>query len=57
MTPIIIGGALYVVVRNNAGLAPLQASLFGIAVITIVRVCAIRWRWAFPDWLTYRPAK
>jgi uncharacterized membrane protein YeiH len=57
MTPIIIGGALYVVVRNNAGLPPLQVSLLGIAAITAVRFGAIRWGWAFPDWLTYRPAK
>jgi uncharacterized membrane protein YeiH len=57
MTPTIIGGALYVVVRNNAGLPPLQVSLLAIAVITAVRFGAIRWEWAFPDWLTYRPAK
>ncbi|MEJ0038044.1 MAG: trimeric intracellular cation channel family protein [Gammaproteobacteria bacterium] len=57
MTPIIIGGALYVVVRHNAGLAPLHVSLLGIAAITIVRLAAIRWSWAFPDWLTYRPLK
>jgi uncharacterized membrane protein YeiH len=57
MTPIIIGSALYVVVRNNAALPPLHVALFAIAVITIVRFCAIRWRWAFPDWLTYRPAR
>lgn len=57
MTPIIIGGALYVVVRNNAGLPPLYVSLLAIFVITGVRFGAIRWGWAFPDWLTYRPAK
>jgi uncharacterized membrane protein YeiH len=57
MTPIIIGGALYVVVRNNVGLPPLYVSLLAILVITAVRCGAIRWGWAFPDWLTYRPAK
>jgi len=57
MTPIIIGGGLYVVVRNNANLEPLQVSLLGIGAITLVRCCAIRWSWAFPDWLTYRPAR
>ena len=57
MTPIIIGGALYVVVRNNAGLPPLYVSLPAILVITGVRFGAIRWGWAFPEWLTYRPAK
>jgi uncharacterized membrane protein YeiH len=57
MTPIIIGSALYVVIRHNVTLEPLHVSLLGIAVITAVRFGAIRWRWAFPDWLTYRPAK
>ena len=57
MTPIIIGGALYVVVRHNAALAPLHVALLGIAAITVVRLGAIRWSWAFPDWLTYRPVK
>jgi hypothetical protein len=28
-----------------------------IGVITAVRFGAIRWRWGFPDWLTYRPLK
>ena len=57
MTPILIGGALYVVVRKAAVLTPLQVSLLAILIITAVRVGAIRWHWAFPDWLTYRPAK
>ena len=56
MTPTIIGSALYVVVRHNVTLPPLQVSLLGIGVITAVRFGAIRWSWAFPDWLTYRPA-
>jgi uncharacterized membrane protein YeiH len=56
MTPTIIGSALYVVVRHNVTLPPLQVSLLGIGVITAVRFGAIRWGWAFPDWLTYRPA-
>ncbi len=34
---------------------PLQVSLLGIGAITLKRCCAIRWSWAFPDWLTYRP--
>jgi uncharacterized membrane protein YeiH len=57
MTPILIGGALYVVIRHNAALPPLQAALLAMAVITAVRLGAIRWHWGFPDWLTYRPAK
>ena len=55
MTPILIGGALYCVVRKMAILPPLQVSLLAIAVITLVRLGAIRWHWGFPDWLTYRP--
>lgn len=57
MTPILIGGALYVVVRKAAILSPLQVSLLAILVITAVRLGAIRWCWGFPDWLTYRPVK
>ncbi len=57
MTPVILGGALYVVIRNHATFPPLDVSLLAISVITITRCCAIRWGWAFPDWLTYRPVK
>jgi uncharacterized membrane protein YeiH len=57
MTPILIGGALYVVIRHAEILTPLQVSLLAIAIITAVRLGAIRWHWAFPDWLTYRPGK
>ena len=57
MTPILIGGALYVVIRKAAIFTPLQVSLLAILVITAVRLGAIRWCWGFPDWLTYRPLK
>jgi uncharacterized membrane protein YeiH len=57
MTPILSGGALYVGVRKTAIFTPLEVSLFAIAIITAVRLGAIRWHWGFPDWLTYRPAK
>jgi uncharacterized membrane protein YeiH len=56
MTPIIVGGSLYVLVRGASVLTPLEESLTAIVVIAAVRAGAIRWRWAFPDWLTYRPA-
>lgn len=57
MTPVLIGAALYVVVRKAQVLTPLQVSLLGIAIITAMRCSAIRWNWCFPDWLTYRPAR
>ena len=58
MTPIILGGALYVIARHNTvGASSLQVSLAAMAVIAIVRIGAIRWHWGFPVWLTYRPAK
>jgi uncharacterized membrane protein YeiH len=57
MTPLLIGGALYVGVRRAEVLPPLQVALLAIVIISLVRFGAIRWRWAFPDWLTYRPGK
>lgn len=55
MTPIIIGGALYVGARYVVELPQLYVSSLAIAVISAVRLAAIRWGWCFPDWLTYRP--
>jgi uncharacterized membrane protein YeiH len=57
MTPILVGGAVYVGIAIATDVAPLLASLAAIAVITAVRFGAIRWHWAFPHWLTFRPAK
>jgi uncharacterized membrane protein YeiH len=57
MTPIIIGGALYVGARYVVDLPQFYISLLAIVVIAAVRLGAIRWGWAFPDWLTYRPSK
>lgn len=57
MTPIIIGGALYVGARDVVELPQLYISLLAMTVIVAVRLGAIRWGWAFPDWLTYRPVK
>jgi len=55
MTPLLVGGALYVALLAYAVVAPALASLLAIASICIVRLGAIRWGWAFPDWLTYKP--
>lgn len=57
MTPILIGGFLYVSARALTDLPQQPVSLISIAVITGVRFGAIRWGWGFPDWLTYRPAR
>jgi uncharacterized membrane protein YeiH len=57
MTPIIVGGTVYVFVRGASVLTPLEESIAAIVVIAAVRAAAIRWGWCFPDWLTYRPAR
>ena len=57
MTPLIIGGALYVGARYVVDLPQMYVSTFAIVVITAVRLGAIRRGWCFPDWLTYRPVK
>jgi uncharacterized membrane protein YeiH len=56
MTPILLGGVLHVGLRAT----PLDASTAGwlaLLAIVSVRLGAIRWSWAFPDWLTYKPLK
>jgi len=57
MTPIIVGGTVYVFVRGTSVFTPLEEALTAIIVIAAVRIAAIRWSWGFPEWLTYRPAK
>jgi uncharacterized membrane protein YeiH len=57
MTPILIGGALYVGALAAAHVTPAVASLLAIVAIAAVRLGAIRWGWAFPDWLTYKPGR
>jgi uncharacterized membrane protein YeiH len=56
MTPIIVGGTVYVFVRGTSVFTPLEEALTAIIVIASVRAAAIRWSWGFPEWLTYRPA-
>jgi uncharacterized membrane protein YeiH len=57
MTPILLGVLLYiagahVVPDGREWIAPLA-----ILLVAAVRMGAIRWGWAFPDWLTYKPFK
>lgn len=56
MTPILLGGILYVVLRARA-LEASYASALAMITIAGVRLGAIRYNWAFPDWLTYRPLR
>lgn len=57
MTPLLLGCAIYVGVRDRLAVEQLYLLLLSIAVIAAVRLGAIRWGWAFPDWLTYKPLK
>ncbi len=56
MTPVLIGSGLYAVARELGAPRPLFA-LLAIAVTAGIRAAAIRWRWSFPDWLTYKPLR
>jgi uncharacterized membrane protein YeiH len=55
MTPILFGGLLYVVLRPIDWIEPAYLLASTMFVIAAVRLCAIRFGWCFPDWLTYRP--
>ena len=54
MTPILVGGVLYMQLRAAALLDPGQTMLIAVALIAAVRIGAIRFDWEFPAWLTYR---
>jgi uncharacterized membrane protein YeiH len=56
MTPILLGGLLYVVLRAR-GFEASYISALAMLTIAGVRLSAIRYNWAFPDWLTYRPLR
>lgn len=57
MTPILLGGTLYVVLYLGAWLDAQFTEWLAILFMTAVRLGAIRFGWSFPDWLTYRPRK
>jgi uncharacterized membrane protein YeiH len=57
MTPILLGGAVYAVLYAGGWLDASVAAWLAILLITALRFGAIRWDWAFPDWLTHRPLK
>ena len=57
MTPILLGGALYVGLRHTTPLDPDWVAWLAMLTIVTIRLGAIRFGWAFPDWLTYRPLR
>ena len=57
MTPILLGSALYVALRAATSLDTAAIGWLAMLTMVAVRLGAIRWGWAFPDWLTYKPLK
>jgi uncharacterized membrane protein YeiH len=57
MTPILLGGMLYIALRSEDILEPASAAWLAMIAIAAIRLAAIRWGWAFPEWLTYRPLR
>lgn len=57
MTPILIGLAVYGIGLQFGLLDAATLSITAMLVIAAVRMGAIRWGWAFPDWLTYKPLR
>lgn len=55
MTPILAGVALFVALRATGPAFAQFAALAAVTVIAAIRFGAIRFGWAFPEWLTYRP--
>ncbi len=57
MTPILLGGMLYIALRGAGILEPAPAAWLAMTAIAAIRLAAIRWGWSFPEWLTYRPLR
>jgi len=57
MTPILLGLLFYVGVPRVAADYHRAWELAAIVFIAGFRIAAIRFDWAFPDWLTYKPLK
>jgi uncharacterized membrane protein YeiH len=57
MTPILLGVLAYIGGTRVAALDQEWLPVLAMLVIAAVRMGAIRWGWAFPDWLTYKPLK
>jgi uncharacterized membrane protein YeiH len=57
MTPILLGLLFYVGALHAAPQYHRAWTFTAIVLIAAVRIGAIRFNWAFPDWLTYKPFK
>jgi uncharacterized membrane protein YeiH len=57
ITPILVGGSLYLWLRDAPFVEPGEATIAGATAIAVLRAGAIMWGWAFPDWLTWRQSK
>jgi uncharacterized membrane protein YeiH len=57
MTPILLGGGLFLALRALSTLPQERAAIVAMIVIAAVRVGAIRFNWVFPDALTYRASR
>ena len=55
MTPLLLGGILQVAALQSGLMTAAQASMLAVGAMAGARLGAIRWGWAFPDWLTYKP--
>lgn len=55
MTPLLLGGILQVAALQSGLMTAAQASMLAVGAMAAARLGAIRWGWAFPDWLTYKP--
>jgi uncharacterized membrane protein YeiH len=57
MTPLLIGLSFYIATLHVAPEMQPAFAIIATALIAAVRIGAIRFNWAFPDWLTYKPFK
>lgn len=54
ITPILAGSAVYFALHELSRLDTDTLATMAIAIVALIRLGALRFGWAFPDWLTYR---
>ena len=57
LTPILVGVLFYVGVVRIAPAEHQALAIVAMILVAVLRTGAIRWGWAFPDWLTYKPLR
>lgn len=57
MTPILLGVVFYTAATRVSPDAIRPVAVGAMTIIALLRIGAIRFGWAFPDWLTYKPLK